>query len=296
MNLVFPTADTLLWALNGGIVPPSVSLAPARFGRTDGRPWLVPHAAIPDGLAASLRQFGVTIADMRSGGEPIMHWFQALPLERSPALPELADQKPVLFDVSTRCFAEFASEMLRLGNDRQSYRVLTNDRVLLRVLDPPYFSLLRALGANEADPPRAFLEHAPGIWIEFGWMHPLASQLRAPDGQFVLLRQSGQWQYLDVRPFHDIYDALDFRIDEPAVAWADAPMAEPLDVPLRLAPGNTTDPAELWVLPHDGESQIDEVVRTAESRLLDRLTFGVGVTESGLRPGIVQTRWRSYRE
>ena len=60
--------------------------------------------------------------------------------------------------------------MLRLGNDRQSFRLLRVESggladgvVLLRVLGPPYFTLLRALDRNGTDVPCAYTERAPGV-------------------------------------------------------------------------------------------------------------------------------------
>ena len=60
MAFVFPTDDALHFALTGGLIPPEVSLAPARTGRDcTGRPWIAPVSGVPDSLATTLRCIGV---------------------------------------------------------------------------------------------------------------------------------------------------------------------------------------------------------------------------------------------
>jgi hypothetical protein len=77
------------------------------------------------------------------------HWLALLPLVRTSGPPKIADKTPVLFDIHCgEQLAEVVAEMLRLGNDRQSFRQLAgadSQRTLLRVLGPPYYTLLRAL-------------------------------------------------------------------------------------------------------------------------------------------------------
>src|SRR5207237_720264 len=83
--------------------------------------------------------------------ETLSCWPQILPLQRESALPEGAAQGNILFEMPTSALAEIVGEMLRLGNDRQSYRFLAStqdtqdQRVLLKVIGPPYYTLLRAL-------------------------------------------------------------------------------------------------------------------------------------------------------
>jgi hypothetical protein len=284
MTLVFPSTDALRMALMGGIVPPSVSLAPARVGRDDQRIWIAPSASLGDAALATLQSLGVQLDGKRTGGSDFVHWLQALPLIRIAQPTEVHDQTPVLFELPAPALAEFVGEILRLGNDRQGYRILSTgaesaigqtSRALLRVIGPPYFSLLRSLDWHEDGAPRAFIERAPGVWIEHGWSHPMETRLRAPSGQFVLIEAPDDWRYIRSAPFRDIYDALDVRLEPDSIAWGAAP-PDSIDVPLRLASGNATEAPELWVLPVDGEEQIDRLVQSADSRLLGRLTFAIG--------------------
>jgi hypothetical protein len=283
MTFVFPNYDTLRFALTGGAVPPDVGLAPARAGvDADGRPWVTPELTPAPGLQNALRQFGVRgETNEPSDGAVVAHWPQVFPLRRDAAPSTLTDQTPVLFELPPDQLGGLVAEMLRLGNDRQGYRWLEtagSPTLLLRVVGPPYYSLLRALDfrGEPAGGIRAYVARAPRVWVQLGYSHPLADLLQAPEGQLVVLRAPADWVYLDEAPFTDVYDVAEFRLPGGMTDWADAPPAGKLSVPLQLAAAATTDPAELWVLNKDGLSQIDALVREADDKLLARLAFAIG--------------------
>jgi hypothetical protein len=291
--LYFPNLDTLHLALTSGAVPPAVSLTPvvAAFA-DDGGVWLEPSASLPRAAQNDLRRLGVQAAKGFNGRSPAMFscWPQLLPLRRDEsAVP--SGQVPVLFELATPGdLPALVGEMLRLGNDRQAFRWLRDDGdspVLLRVLGPPYYSLLRALDRDgSAAAPRAFVERAPRVWVEVGHTHPLIEQLKAPDGKLVLLRPPRDWVYLDDAPFRDIYDILEFILPAAPARWQDAHRTEQMTVPVRLKAGGGQEPAELWVLRERAVETLDEFVRTSDDVLLNRLSFAVG-NGDGREPIIV---------
>jgi hypothetical protein len=278
MTFLFPDDDALLFALTAGLVPAAVSLSAARAGRApDGRPWLARANGAPTAWSAALRRIGVeTPAVEPAEGCEAASWLEAVPLLRDPSPPNLTDHTPVLFELPNAAgLAPLVGEMLRLGNDRQSFRFISRTP-LLKVIGPPYYTLLQALDRLGPDAPRAYLERAPGVWVEAGWTHPLAGRVKPPAGQLVLLRPPHEWVAIADAPFRDVYEALQFELPGRPVAWADIPPAEKLAVPLRLAAGTAAEPAELWVLQGAAVEQIDELVRDADDRLLARLAFAVG--------------------
>jgi hypothetical protein len=283
MVFVFPDDDTLRFALTGGLVPPAVSLAAARAGRdANGRPWVQPSGPLPKALPNALRRVGVDKTDgAPPDGRDLAHWLQAVPLRRDPVPPALTDRTPVLFELPDPAgLATVVGEMLRLGNDRQGFRILGTASggrsALLRVIGPPYYTLLRALDRLGPDAPRAYLERAPHVWAEVGWTHPLVDLLHAPNGQMVLLRPPQEWVYLDEAPFRDVYEVLEFAVPREPTAWIEVAPTDKLVVPLRLAPGGGTESAELWVLAGDGVDRLDALVSNADDRLVARLAFAVG--------------------
>jgi hypothetical protein len=285
MVLHFPNLEMLQLALTSGILPTAVSLAPASAAFENADVWVEASVAVPTSVQNNLRRLGVQ--PVNSGGgraaQSLSCWPQILPLEQSgPFAP--GGQTPVLFELrQPGLLPELVAEILRLGNDRQSFRWLEADGqevALLCVLGPPYYTLLRALEHDDRTAsPCAYVEIAPRVWVEIGYSHPLVQQLRPPEGQILLLRPERDWRLLDDGPLGDIYEILEFPLASPPRTLTDQPPTKRIRVPLRLAPGSTTEPAELWVLPEHGFYQVDELVRSSDEQLVSRLAFAVGERE-----------------
>lgn len=289
MILLFPNLDTFRLAVTSGTVPPDVTLTPAAVSRdADGRIFVETTAKLAKKAETELKRLKV-LGSKRHGGpaEPVASWLQVLPLTADAGPPQLSSQAPVLFELSSPdLLPGLVAEMLRLGNDRQSYRSVTDGdtgRVLLRVIGPPYYTLLRAVDNLTFDggTVRAYTEQAPRVWVELGFTHPLAKQVKLDDGQMVLVRPPHEWAYLPDGPFQDVYDVLTFTLPAAATDWAEAPAPGRIVVPLKLAAGNAADPAEMWVLRGDGVARLDALVRDSGDRLAEQLRFAVGTAADG---------------
>ncbi|VTS00045.1 hypothetical protein [Tuwongella immobilis] len=304
MIVQFPDLDTFRLVLTSGVVPATVSLAAATVSFSEtGVPTIEPSVTPPRNFTTTLKKFGVqSVKDHVGPTQEVTCWIQALPVVADPHPPELNNQSPVLFEVSaTEQLPSLVSEMLRLGNDRQSYRWLqptdaqpqAGERVLLRVIGPPYYSLLRATEGGigkRTGPIRAFIERAPRVWVELGFNHPLADQLRPAEGQMLLLRAPREWMVLENTAFHDIYEIVDFPIAGETVQWEEAKLESPMQVPLRLAAGNAADLPEMWILRRNAVDQLDTLVRDAEDKLLARLNFAVTHDDTGSPTIILRVR------
>jgi hypothetical protein len=293
MIFYFPNLDSLRLALTSGMVPPAVSLKPAVAGFDDqDHLWLQTAEALPRGAQAALGRLGVQVKKTSDAALSIdvCCWLQALPLEPAAAPQALpATQAPVLFELTnTAQLSDLVAEILRLGNDRQSFRWLENDgetRGLLRVIGPPYYSLLRALDRSGQAAPRAYVEHAPRVWVEVGYTHPLLPHIKPPKKQLLFLRPPRDWTLLDEAPFQDIYDILEFELPQAKIPWQPVPLKDRLRVPLRLTRGGRGEEAELWVLRERAVDHLDAFVRSADDQLLARLAFAV--CETGAESCIV---------
>jgi len=277
----FPNLDTLRLVITSGLVAPEITLAPAKGGLDDaGRVWLEPSAAVPKKALPALRKLGVETREGNAAqpAEDVCCWLQLLPVQRDSVEPVLSSQAPVLFELTgTAQLAELVGEMLRLGNDRQSLRWLKEgrqERVLLRVIGPPYYSLLRALEGNGG--PRAYVERAPQVWIEYGHFHAELAKLKPPEGTLLLVRPPRSWTFLPIGEFQDIYQLLNFSLPAEQAAWQAVEPAARLQVPVRLAAGGGAEVAEMWVLRDRAYEQVDTLVRNADDHLLERLAFAVG--------------------
>ncbi len=277
MIFLFPDLETLRIALTSGQVASEVAVEPAEAAFGAGAEVSVKsHAIPPKAMQNALKRLGVKTAKAHMG-EPIAVgcWPEILPVVKQAGVPELASNEPVLFDLPAESLADFAVEMLRLGNDRQGFRSFADgQRVLLRVIGPPYYTLLRALDRLHAGVV-AYVEKSPRVWVEIGHAHPLAAKLKVPEGRLLLLRPPRQWTTLEDGPFQDIYEVLDFQLPAAAVAYAEGKLESKLTVPLRLAAGNAAEAPEMWVLRENAIEVFDAFVRDADDRLMGRLMFAV---------------------
>jgi len=119
--------------------------------------------------------------------------------------------------------------------------------------------------------------------------HPLAEQIKAPAGKWLLLRAPHEWTHVPEAKLHDIYEVLDFELPDKRAAWRDLALPAPIRVPVKLTRSGTAEAAELWVLREAGIAQLEEFVRSADNALLARLAFAVG-EHDGLRIVVLRVR------
>jgi cellulose synthase operon protein C len=287
MIIRFPDLKTLQLALTSGAVPVDIAQKPAvaGFGEEE-QLWVETPAKLSAAAQRELKRLSALVC--KSSGAALSTevscWLELLPLAAEDAPLDVLEQTPVLFDVpSGEELARLVLEMLRLGNDRQSYRWLEqtnngdNGRALLRVVGPPYYSLLRALDqmGGPSVAPHAFVERAPGVWVEVGHRHPLAAKIKPPKGRALLLRPPRQWLMLPDASFHDIYDIVEFQLPDGPARWQESSLPQRLKVAPRLRQSGPAEGAELWVLRGDAIDELNRFVQTAEDVLLSRLAFAV---------------------
>jgi hypothetical protein len=298
MILKFPDLATLRLALTSAAVPTSVSQTAAVAGFDDqDQVWVEFSASLSRSNQNDLKKLGATVCRSSSASlkTEVTCWPEMLPLETDKTPVERLEQTPVLFDLPTgEALSRMVLEILRLGNERQGFRWLEDNgkggngsaRALLRVVGPPYYSLLRALDRQgKESAPVAFLERAPRVWIELGFNHPLINHVKAPEGKLLLLRPPRQWLVLPEAPFRDIYEVLEIPLPDTPVSWKDAKLAANLKVVPSLKPGGPPEGAELWVLRDDPIEELNRFVQAADDQMLQRLAFAVG--EHGGQTSIV---------
>jgi hypothetical protein len=300
MTFLFPDYETLIQAITSGLVPPAVCLEAGIAGADErGRPWIHTSAAMPRGTKADLERLGVQTAKSAPGeGRRVLNWLQVIPLDRAKDLPAPGSQTPVIFELADAIqLPAIAGEMIRLKNDRQSFRWVTDDAkgtsgVLLRVIGPPYYTLLRALERSpDGKPPiRGYVESTPGsrVWVELGYTHPLLDKIAPADGQMLLLQAPSIWTIVTDAPFRDLYEILEFKLPKARHDWHGVELGHRLKVSLKLISADKAA-AELWVLRGNALDQLDTLVREAREHELNRLSFAVG-HENGETTVVLRTR------
>jgi FtsH ternary system domain X7 len=287
MILKFPDLDTLRLSITSGAAPPAIVLSAAVAGSDDqNHIWVETAASMPRAAQSRMREIGVQLCRTNEATNPVAvsSWPEILPLQHDAQLIERLEQTPILFEVaSPHDLGRLIIEILRLGNDRQAFRWLTSRadahicRGLLRVIGPPYYSLLRAIDRDgQTSPPRAYRERTPGVWVEVGWTHPLADYLKPPPGKLLLMASPREWTWFTDEPFRDVYEEMEFALPVSPSVCTEGGLADKIRTPLLLRSGGSTDGAELWVLRDNAVTELNRFVQNADDLMLQRLAFAVG--------------------
>lgn len=317
MLLRFPSLVALQLSLTSGIVPMQTAAQEVRAASDNEGHWFIePIGKLPAATLTSLKPLGVVQSDRID--LPLAtydHWLQIVPISRIAGELATNDKTVVLFDLdNSQKLSEIVAEILRLGNDRQSFRQLAaddNSRTLLRVIGPPYYALLRALESGSGnDDTRfhcaAYYEQRSRVWVRLGSEHPLAALIQPPPNKWLLLQSPSRWEMIDEAPFTDVYSVTEFQLSETASAWRNEPLTAKFSIPLRLASSTSADPAELWVLRDDPWQQVEQLISHSDNELVARLAFAVAyvnerpivlvrVRPSKLPPPVLVLRGVSYR-
>ena len=192
MILLFPDLDTLRVSLTSGIVPADVTLAPAAVSFDDqGKIYVEPTTNLTKVVAKNLDRIGVKGSKRHASDEPqeVTCWPQLLPVVRdSLGAAKSPIRHPSLFELEkAEDLPNLVTEMLLSGYPTgQGFLVVSqallrdseSKRVLLRVIGPPYYTLLRALDTTSSGATggvRAYLQLRPGYCgSEVGHSLPLA--------------------------------------------------------------------------------------------------------------------------
>ena len=275
--LVFPSEEALQVAMRSGLVPPDLQKAPARFGTTaQGLFEVVPEGNLTAKAKKALLAAGVEARGSTAELNEASCWAEALSPRRvgepTGALPQ------VLFTVTgKRSLLELSGELLRLGCDRQELSMVKSPHAhaLVRVVDPPWFVLSRAL--DHLDGLRAFVPTVPGqerLWTEVSWAHPLDTTLEAPDVGMVLMTREGPWWRISDSEWIDI-DQLVVPVGLGAVSKVEPKFDAPkVNVTLTLARAARPEAPTLFVLPA-GQAAVEALVRSTPEAQLENILFVV---------------------
>lgn len=275
---VFPSVESLQVALTSALVPPDVQEAPVQWGTApDGTLELAPSVAVAPRYRKGLKTAGVELRAPTTTLSPVSCWAEVLAPTRigepEGGLPQ------VLFSLTKagQTLLELCGELLRLGCDRQELRMLDGQplEALVRVSDPPWFVLSRAL--DHLDGLRAYVPTPVGqerVWTEVGFSHPLDTRLDASPGHLVLVTGEGRWLRPPEGPWTDV-DQLVVPAGLPIAQRHEAAPAPPrLAVHLTLARAARPEQPSLYVL-ENGRAQVEQLVRSTPETQLDHVVFAV---------------------
>lgn len=275
--LVFSSEEALQVAMRSGLVPQKTQRKRATVVVSESGEWEILPASklssleLGPLLAIGVKQRALSAVFPRV---EVSCWAEALPLCRA---EEKGLPPKVLFVVhSSAQLLEIAAELLRLGCDRQHLAVArTGDyRGLILVQEPPWLVLLRAA---ERDGIRALIPASPntnGWWVEWGWRHPLQTQLAPMEEGFTLLLQGERWLFVESCEWVEVRSQLIPAGISPAAVMSAADQVPKLTVPLFLRRSALPQTATLFVIAQ-GAPAVEALVRSTPEVELRHMDFAV---------------------
>lgn len=271
MGLGFADSDALLVAIRSGLVPAEVAAGACRVARADQLIIVEPDQAVPAGPLSKLRAAGVREVALPGEARAVRCWAEAL----QPTAFEAAKLPSLVLFVTERVsqLLEVAAELVRLGSDRLELAI-AGDHGVLRVVDPPTYTIVRALDRDHGL--RVFAPDLAGqeaIWTELGFHHPLAGQLRTERGRLLLVARDG-WTTIRDEGWMPLDAALELAVPERAPALVPGSMPERRKIELRLSSGRR-EVTSLWVIREDAVGRIDKLLEYLPEEVVGRLMFAV---------------------
>jgi len=273
MALAFRDSAALEVAIRSGLVSREAAAGPAKVARgSEDAIVLEPDKHLPSGVAAKLRAAGVQVdAALPGRARAVRCWAEALGPVRAATkdLPAL-----VLFETERAAdLIDVAAELVRLGCDRQELLV-AGDRGVLRVVDPPTYTIVRAL-----DRDRGLRVYAPDpakqdrVWTELGYHHPLAEHLRAEQGSLLLCAGDG-WRSVADHGWLGVDAALELAVPGRATPHVAGALPARRRIELHLSQGRRDVPS-MWVIRDDAVAKIDQLLAYLPDDIVERLMFAV---------------------
>jgi hypothetical protein len=294
MILVFPDINIIYLVLKESLIPQKVISHPVFYVKDQyGQYYIQTTDKLSKSTLQKLQLFGVRPSSQMPPAAAIHEaycWGQLVPLQKVSDNHLESIPQNVIIEISN--FDELKSivhETLRLGNDRLSIlnciqRQDNQSIYLLHVSKPSYYTLLRALDDELAikNSITIYYEQIPRCWVELGWSYPLAQYLNLPEDRQLFISAPQHWNYINNRPFENIYQVLDIQVSIHEYTWQ--PVCDPpkLKIPLYLIPNNIDEKqASLWLIPADKQLDFEEWLKRTDEKVLSCFDYTVADIPEG---------------
>jgi hypothetical protein len=279
--LRFPSEEALRVALASVLASDAASDRPARGWRDEeGGVWVLPEAPPRRETLATLRDLGLSLKRLSppQDARDARCWAELVALRREP-VGDLGDRPVVFLVPDARAVLQTAGELLRLGCDRQELRP-TASGCLLRVVGPPFYTVAQAL--DRVGGLRAFTAAGTDhVFVELGYGHPLAPQLRPEKGHLLLLSPDRPWLLLPDGAWTNVYELLDLSVPAEVTERFESETLPRVEVRLRLVPGGRAETPSLWVIRTDAVDRVERLLAALPEEIAAGFLFAVTDGTSG---------------
>ena len=270
----FADSEQLIEVIASEILPAEILEAGATFAEApEGAIWVEPAEPIPRTSGRRLKALGIRRRRRAPAlnWQSVSAWWEILKPRRKWSDNPSFEQSVILQIPPGEELTRAMREIQRLGGRIAGFHFATNSEppAFLIVRGLPYFTWLAA----KEDPPRQriFLEHAPRIWIEAGYQHPLAGRIPVAAGRLLLIPGSGRWALLDDSQFRPMAETAVPLAVRPSQAFC-SPVPPAISLPLRLETVAVSESPRLWVVAFE---EFRNAVQDAGQTLLEQLAVAV---------------------
>jgi hypothetical protein len=261
--LRFPNPASLRAALLGDLIPADVQERPMRWEQ-DGEGLVIQGEPIAAERLEALAKLGVqpiTQSPQRAG----LCWAQALPLR--PVDP-VSRGWFLITSPHQDAIQRLLTDAVTLGC--QTLLVRYGEPNALRIMDPPYYLVLRAQESSELT---VFHQRRDGHWQETGWSHPCPT-IQASGSSALRFYRDQRWDPVPTDNWLELNEAVRVQVEQREPTRSHAPQS-PIPIPLRLSPKPNGNRARLWLLPYDQLSSFERWTAALSQQQLQGIQFAI---------------------
>ncbi len=274
----FKNQNELLIALNSEMIPMAVQEMPVKYRRNNkGVINVLTDQSFKRAQINELKKAGLTCLGKQDAKlfQSVNHWAEII--QPIALASEVDCSATVLFLIAdAKNLYSLAGELLRLGCDRQSFCFLSNSQAMLRAIQPPYYSVMKAL--DKINGLGAYLASPVGqdeLWTELGYEHALTQHIKIPEQSLGLISANGDWQYLPNGKWISIYDAMQVELPGELHKQEAIDFSRHFIVKLKLVFAARTTSPTLWVIKKDAINMTENLVRHLPEKDINQLLFTV---------------------
>lgn len=287
--LNFSSQAELVNAIKSKIIPLDIVQAPAYVMRDKDNIAIALEVPMPEQLEKDLVKLGLvkTLSTSRSKKTAIRHWLELVnPVKLN---NYQHDYKLVIFRFNdSNLMLAFVHELLRLGCDRLEflqYQLSEQVKInLIKVVSPPYYSLLKGLdqvsGITVYAPVKYHRQEL--VWLQCGYSHALISHCKLNCQQLILIDSCGRWNYFNKQQWQSLYQLSEVKLSNCEAQVFNAKPAEKIPIQLRLWHQARQKQTTLWLINQQAENKLTALVRQLSQQQLTDILFAVGTVNEQL--------------